>query len=258
MPELSFKFEQVQNTKSIILNSSQEIPPDAMILSGKATTNALDKQGEKITILPKAIKQAFEDFISNGGKVLIEHGRIPKFGDKQVGVVLNFILPKDYKENVESGNPPLDIGVICAVTDTETKAMIENGELDSFSLGWDDIIRTQNRETGEFTDSKIVIHELSLTGTPANPEATFTIIDDEYIKNKYLKRGQKVLYKSEPAQIKEVYKNQKGLYCFDILSGRNEKSLSKIDKEEIKPIINIKLPKIKKACIKDKKICLSC
>ena len=208
MPQMDFGFL----SKKAINNTLQ--------ISGIASSNAVDRQGEAINILPSALKKAVPIFLSkksssvkaqaflpngkainktfnmpNNGTVLYHHGGVDNdgnyFGKKQVGTVTR-LEPLDTSiedkktldEIISSSTPakPYQIRADVTVTDPNVIKLINDGVAKQFSLNWYPCVRVQNRLTGEYFDVSIAIMELSITPNPVNTDAKFEVVDDSDYK----------------------------------------------------------------------------
>ena len=84
--------------------NTKSLTTGGLVIRGTATTNHLDKHGESITISPNAFKNAYKSFIDKGGKIMAEHGFERKYGNRQLGNVLNMeYSPEDY--SIDSPKP---------------------------------------------------------------------------------------------------------------------------------------------------------
>lgn len=203
-----------------------------LLIKGIATTNSLDLQGDQITVLPEAIKNDFNNFVKKGAPIKVDHGKNINYKNKVVGEVLQFILPEYDSAKVlnNSKNPKIKIGAVVKVTDRQAMEDIKTGKLDCFSLAWSAKKRLIDAETGEYTDYKIEIHELTLTKTPANLDAIFNIVTNEEMQNAYLKKGQALIYEGQKAIVTEVFTKNNNFF-YDLLV--NEKSMNKVEEKRL-------------------------
>ena len=208
MPQMDFGF---LSTKAI--NNTLQI-------SGVASSNAVDRQGEAINILPSALEKAVPIFLGkkgtnikaqaflpngkaitktfsmpNNGTVLYHHGGVDNdgnyFGKKAVGIVTllepldtSVLDNKTLDEIITATTPakPYKIKADVTVTDPSVIKLINDGTARQFSLNWYPCVRVQNRITGEYFDVVIGIMELSITPNPVNTDAKFEVVDDSNYK----------------------------------------------------------------------------
>ena len=150
----------------------------SLIVRGIASSNKLDRDKDKITITPNALKEAWELFKQMGAKMLFEHGQDPDFGNEIIGTVLDMQHDKEEYDIDSPDIKPLKIIATCKITDPRVIAMILSGEVDSFSLSWKVLSRYIDPDTGDDINREIFINELTACKMPANPEAKFTVLDN--------------------------------------------------------------------------------
>lgn len=150
-----------------------------IVIKGIATSNVLDYQGEKITITPKALDSAFPEFLKSGARIKVEHGFSDKYQDRVVGRVIKMeYTPKDFDlDNPQI--PKMQILTTAIIEDEEAIRDVLVGNLDAFSIGGGSETEPLRDSTGNIVFTTFKFNELTLTKNPANPEATFEIVDDE-------------------------------------------------------------------------------
>jgi len=195
--------------------NTKSLTAGGLVIRGTATTNHLDKHGESITISPNAFKQSYKKFIDKGGKIMAEHGFERKYGNRQLGNVLNMeYAPEDY--SIDSPKPlEMKIDVVANITDQELIQDILANKKTSFSLNWKTLNWLTNQKTKQRIDTEVEINELTVTGDPANPKAKFTVVTDEELAKQY-KLGERVKVFDTIGNVKTVYVDNDNHYYVDV------------------------------------------
>jgi len=233
---------------NFIINQKTITNQKSLIISGTATTNSWDRGSlnnpnpESLTVTPNAMKKAWEPYQQKGAIMLDEHGQ-SELKDKSVGKWLSYIYePEDYQldspEILE-----MKIKVICEIQNEKTIQQILSGEKDSFSMAWTTKNWLVNQKTGQRIDTEIEINELTVTGNPANKDATFTVVTDEKLLEQYNLQNQVKVY-NQKSNIKEIYKNDKGQYFADVEIS-NLKSVAKVPLKDIQEVKGVVIPNYK-------------
>jgi hypothetical protein len=198
---------EIQNLKFKFSKKYEFDDTGSLVISGIATTNRKDLDYESITISPNAIKNALPAFEKIGSPVKVQHERDPEYGDRAVGKVVALdYTPKEY--SLDSPKPlKMKITVVCIITDKQAIQDILNGRFDCFSLAWfTKSFLPVNGDRKYRIDTEIVLAELTLTGTPANPDCKFTIVDDESIADTFMYRiGSKVTTNNQKAIVTQLF-----------------------------------------------------
>lgn len=226
-----------------IINQKIITKQDTLIISGTATTNNWDrgsmssKERESLTVTPMAMRKAWVNYQKAGAKMLVDHGTTKNFGKKSIGKWLSYLYePEDYQLD----SPEIlkmAIKVICEITDTDTIQNILDSKIDSFSMAWTTKNWLKNEKTGQRIDTEIVINELTVTGTPANKDATFRVVTDDKLLEQFNLTNNIEVFGSK-AKVKEVLKNEKGNYFVDVEIS-NIKSINRISVQEVNVIPKI-------------------
>jgi len=225
-----------------IINTKSLESENSLIISGIATTNSWDrgslsnKNSESLTITPNAIKQAWGE----GIPVMVDHGKGKEFGTQQIGRWISYLYePSDYSLD----SPELlkmEIKVVCEITNQKAIELINNNKLNNFSLSWKTLNWLLNQKTGQRIDTEIELAELTLTATPANPDAKFTVVTDESLLEQFNLENETRL-NGKKVQVKTILENAKMYYAEVIIE--NQKSMVPISElTEAKKIkLNYKL-----------------
>ena len=141
---------------------------DHRLIEGWATVEIVDRQGDLVPV--DAMKEAFINFMSNGGLLMKDHK------NKPVGKVLWWGLEKKEGSDIDGIKLIGEINKNGLLAD-ETWHEIQGKVLRGFSIGG----RTLDKDvvvnkSGERVNvlKKIELNEISLVGEPANPLALFT------------------------------------------------------------------------------------
>lgn len=243
-------------TQNLIINQKTKTEK-GLVISGVATTNKRDRQYEIITITPNALRKAWPEFAEKGAPMKVDHALFvrydnldvqfgekfnpkehywinPKYQDRVVGRVINMEFENADEFNLDSEEPQeTKITFVALITDPEAIEDIENGELDSVSLGW------QSKDwfgrygqTSERIDKEIEIDELTLTKTPANPDAViekFHKVTDSDLEKQFFPKGELVATKTMAGKVEEYFRDDWGEVYVKL---SNHKSLVRVDKIE--------------------------
>lgn len=185
-----------------------------LYISGIASSNSVDREGEAINILPSALKEAAVLFLGqkpstikvqtflpnrkaitktftlpNNGALWYHHGGVDNsgnyFGNRPIGKVTNLEIIGDPFEGLtleqiisnQTPAKPYQIKADGIITNPDAIDLINSGLVKQFSLSWYVLVKVQNRYTGEEFDVEIGIKELSITPNPVNTEAKFEIVN---------------------------------------------------------------------------------
>jgi hypothetical protein len=237
--------------KSVVLNFNRIFeksltPTGSLIVRGKATTNIVDRDGESLTIPPKALKEAWPLFQQKEAPVKVEHRRTEEFGDLTVGKVLNLTYSPDNWEydpinKPELGTipPKMEIEAVVEITDPRAIQRILSGWLNSFSigLGVPDDAEIQINNTPYKVLVKVTINELTLCNTPVNPECSFDIVTDESLAEQYgVKIGERLEAYGQPAYVKGYYVGSDNNKYFELDFGKEYLKSVKVKADETKAI----------------------
>jgi len=227
--------------------NTKSLTTGGLVIRGTATTNHLDRHGESITISPNAFKNAYKSFIDKGGKIMAEHGFERKYGNRQLGNVLNMeYAPEDY--SIDSPKPlEMKIDVVANITDEELIQDILANKKTSFSLNWKTLNWLVNQKTKQRIDTEVIINELTVTCYPSNPKAKFSVVTDESLAKQY-KLSERVKVFDTIGNVKTVYVDNNNHYYVDVEFEDeiiNMKTVSKIPFESLDTYtVNI-IPKYK-------------
>lgn len=154
----------MSETKFLISLPFTKVDKEKRIVSGYATTDAIDKQGEQVDY--DASKEAFKDWSGN-----IREMHSPNAVGKAVSWT-----PDDEKRGVK-----VDAYISKGAEDTWQKIL--DGTLKAFSIGGQTVNKTaqiiKDDKGGSRNVTKITkyrLTELSLVDNPANPDASFTLV----------------------------------------------------------------------------------
>jgi HK97 family phage prohead protease len=185
-------------------------------IQGYASTERLDRTGE--IIKRDAFLKSLQDYLNAGGVILYNHDR-----DKVIGKALE----------TRVDNKGLFVIAEIFTDDVEILKAITEGALKSFSVGF--ISNTEGiNENGETIYKEGDLLEISVVSVPANPEATFEILQED---NKQIE---------ETKQAEETRK--KRLVFKEAISEEKIKTevrdMEKINVKEIVDILNTKEPEL--------------
>lgn len=235
-----------------IINQKTITKQDTLIVSGTASTNSWDKgsmsnsESESLTVTPKAMAKAWPEYQKKGGKMFVDHGVTKEFGQNSVGKWLSYLYePEDYQLD----SPEIlkmAIKVICEITDPIIIKNILENKMNSFSMAWTTKNWLRNEKTGQRIDTEIEINELTVTSTPANPDATFTVVTDKDLLEQFNLNNNIEVFGNK-AQVKEVLKNEKGNYFVDVEFKElvNIKSVNKVSIQDVDILPKIKIDNYK-------------
>lgn len=224
---------------------------------GTATSAAIDHDQERCFFIPTAWEAAVKEFFkgsefTKGDKapVWVSHGKSPEFKENVVGNVATFnYAPNDKEFKAEELAWWLDnakVEAMSYITDPMAIELIKSKKLTGYSLSWQaasskDILTTVDAfERGEddpitLVYTKIHLRELTLTGSPANPEANNLVLTDGGIK-----RGKTVKVGEHFGQVKEVFVDEAGKLAYNIDFAENILTLEPIKAEFVKEVDNTK------------------
>ncbi len=230
----------------------KSVKHNSLIISGKATTNHLDRHGESITISPNAFYQAKKAFLDKGGKMLAEHGMDRKYGSRTVGRVINMeYSPKEY--SIDSPKPlDMSIDVVAELTDPNIIEDVLSNKKGAFSLAWKTKNWLVNQKTKQRIDTEVEFNELTVTSDPANRKATFHVVTDEALAKQY-KLGKTVKVYDTLANVKCVFTDELGHYFVDVEFVDeivNVKTASKIPFEAVEDEITVNVKPLYKVNVK--------
>jgi starvation-inducible DNA-binding protein len=201
-----------------------------LLIEGISANSSIDSQGEKIIITPEALDEAIPIFLQNqpsecfvksnnvdgsqnttriecpnNGYMRYHHGGIDKNFNQVGKASIGKVLEMTYNV-LEDGN--IEIPVRCFVTNDLVIKLINNGYARNFSLNWFWLVRTQDNTTGTFIDSKVALHELSVTPDPVNKQAKFDIVTT----GNQFNVGERVLADQIPMTVKAVMSYSDNIY----------------------------------------------
>lgn len=188
------------STKEFALLKSAD--PSAFIIAGYASTSAIDREGDSISI--GALREAFTRFMSNAlfRNIQIRHS------NTQVGIVLD-----DYKDATgklwESKVDDKGLFVIVSLRDDIKRAKmarndIKDKRLRAFSIGGEPLKSDYIHKDGLLVRQiqKMDLHEITLCEVPVNPDAEFKLL-------KSCSRWKKMVYKDKDGKFKLKRKKEK-------------------------------------------------
>jgi hypothetical protein len=203
---------------------------NGLLIEGISANSSIDSQGEKIVITPEALDQAIPIFLQNkpsecfvksnnqdgtqnttriecpnNGYMRYHHGGIDKNFNQVGKASIGKVLDMSYNILEDGG---IEIPVRCFITNDLVIKLINNGYARNFSLNWFWLVRTQDNTTGTFIDSKIALHELSVTPDPVNKQAKFDIVTT----GNQFNIGERVLADQIPMTVKAVMSYEDNIY----------------------------------------------
>lgn len=184
-----------------------------LIIKGRATSNDLDYQGEMVTITPKALERALPAFYAKGAPIYVDHGKNPKYQNRQVGkVILMDYNPKTW----DLDNPfpeEMSITSVCIIWDPEAISDILSGLLDSHSIRLLAYNKMVIPDTPHEILTDIELDELTLTANPANPTCTFDIVSTNDFPYQV---GQKVSALRHAAHVSKTFMGSDGIRRYEL------------------------------------------
>lgn len=232
--------EYLMNLKSVITDTK-----DKLVLFGIVSTPTKDLTGEEVLIHPKAFLTANKKYLSESSiytlgdiaPIRVDHAdpispNYKKYGARSIGYALDLkYSPSDKPfDSIDFdwwfNNAKIE-GVLC-LTDPQAIEDYKLGNLGAVSLAWkhnpQKRLQVQSNQK-KFIDHEIVIEEITMTNTPANPDAKGWVPVSD--KERKYKNGDVVRVRNLKGIVKESYKNNAEI-LYDIDFGTNCKSLDYI------------------------------
>lgn len=206
---MSFKLEEINYEKSFDSkqNIRKEFNENGDIMVDTCTlSNRLDREGDKLTPSPNALKEALPEFEKAGSPMLVSHGKNPNYQNRKVGYWFSHqITPKTFTIDTPE-LPYVKMQSQGIVQDSQAKIDVLSGIIKSASSRIKAISQLINPITGDCIITKLRFVEITICQEPMNPDCYFdSVKQTDNIANDFLyKAGQKVNAFGKQAYVKSM------------------------------------------------------